>query len=267
MKYAYCTDVHLDHLDPSELKRFYDEVRDATTMDTIMLVTGDITTSCKLFEHIDGLGQACRGKMLYVLGNHDRWGSSLAQCERDLRPHGVPQGHSVFMDLVESIELEEGLHVVGDSGWYDGRNGLQGNPKMILNDWFCIQDYKGKDERRCSAEIADGRAKVLEAKLRAVCASDKTTRVVVLTHVPPFPEAAFHMGRMGDDYAQPWFTSRVIGDVLDQVAKEFYWVKFEVLCGHTHSRAHYKRDDNLVVSTGQAQYGAPRVVIWAPTLW
>ncbi len=267
MPYAWITDPHLDHLSPEELKDFHRQVRDNTTMDTTLLVTGDITTSRRLFEHIDGLGQACRGKMLYILGNHDRWGSSLAQCERDLRPHNLPQGHSVFMDLVDSIELEEGLHVVGDSGWYDGRNGLQGNPRMILNDWFYVEEYKGKNERSCSAEIADRRAKILEEKLRKVCASDKTKHVIVITHVPPYPEAALHMGRPGDDYAQPWFTSRVIGDVLDQVAKEFFWVKFEVLCGHTHSRAHYKHDDNLVVTTGEAQYGDPRIVPWKPTLW
>jgi len=267
MNYRWISDCHLDHITLEELKAFHKTVRDNTTMDTVLLVTGDITSARRLYEHIDGLGQACRGKMLYVLGNHDRWGSSLAQCERDLRPHGLPQGHSVFMDLVDSIELEEGLHVVGDSGWYDGRNGLQGNPRMILNDWSYIGEYRGKDERKCSAEIADARALILEAKLRKLCADPATHNVIVITHVPPFPEAALHMGRPGDDYAQPWFTSRVIGDVIDQIAKEFFWVKFEVLCGHTHSRAFYKRDDNLVVQTAEAAYGDPRIVPWTPTLW
>lgn len=266
MQYAWITDPHLDHLNAEELAAFHTEVRDNTTMDTTLLVTGDITTSRRLFEHIDGLGQAARGKVLYVLGNHDRWGSSLAQCERDLRPHGLVQGHTVFMDLVDRVQLEEDLCVVGDSGWYDGRNGLQGNPRMILNDWFYIEDYRGQDERRCSAAIADRRAKVLEGKLRAACEA-KNNRVIVITHVPPFPEAALHMGRPGDDYAQPWFTSRVIGDVVEQVAKEYFWVKFEILCGHTHSKAFHKRDDNLIVQTGRADYGAPQIVPWKPTLW
>ncbi len=266
MKYAWITDCHLDHLNDEELKLFHSKVRDDTTMDTTLLVTGDITVARRLFEHIDGLGQAGRGKMLYVLGNHDRWGSSLAQCTRDLRPHGLPQGHSVFMDLVDRIQLEEDLCVVGDSGWYDGRNGLQGNPRFLMNDWFYIQEYRGKNERMCSAEIADKCAKVLEAKLRAACEA-KNNRVIVLTHVPPYTESALYMGRPGDDYAQPWFTSRAIGDVLDQVAKEYFHVKFEVLCGHTHDRAFYKRDDNLVIHTGAAQYGDPRIVAWTPTLW
>ncbi len=266
MLYAYITDCHLDHLNAEELAIFYAKVRDNTTMDTTLLVTGDITTSRRLFEHIDELGQACRGKMLYILGNHDRWGSSLAQCERDLRPHGLLQGHSVFMDLVDRIQIEESLCVVGDSGWYDGRNGLQGNPKMILNDWFHIKEYRGQNERTCSAAIADRCARRLEAKLRAAC-EVKNDRVIVLTHVPPFPEAALHMGRPGDDYAQPWFTSQAIGDVLDQVAKEYPGVKFEVLCGHTHSRAHYRRDENLIITTGEAQYGDLRISTWSPTLW
>jgi len=266
MNYSWVSDPHLDHLSPEELEQFFQTVRDNTTMDTTLLVTGDITSSRRLFEHIDGLGQAGRGKMLYVLGNHDRWGSSFVQCERDLRSHGLVQGHSVFMDLVDRVQIEEDLCVVGDSGWYDGRNGLQGNPKMILNDWFYIAEYKGKNERVVSAEIADGRAKILEAKLRAACEA-KNNRVIVITHVPPYTEAALHMGRPGDDYAQPWFTSRVIGDVLEQVAREYFWVKFEVLCGHTHSRAFHKRLDNLVVQTAEARYGHPQIVSWTPTLW
>jgi predicted phosphohydrolase len=264
--FLHVTDVHLDHLSPLELKEFFKKVNEASTFETIMLVTGDITTARRLYEHIDGLGQACRGKMLYVLGNHDRWAGSLANCERDLRLHNRVDGHSVFMDVVDRVQLDVKTCVVGDSGWYDGRNGLQGNPQMILNDWFYVEEYRGKDPRKCSAEIADKRARILEAKLRAAVAAGNE-RVVVLTHVPPFVESAKHMGRPSDDYALPWFSSQVIGDAIDQVAKEFFYVKFEVLAGHTHSKCSYMRDDNLNVTVGAADYGNPRVDPWKPTLW
>lgn len=264
--YLWSTDLHLDHINADERRDFFKKVTMDSSFDTTLLVTGDTTTSHHLFEHIDALGQACRGKMLYVCGNHDRWGSSLVKCDRTLRAHNSVQGHSVFMDLVDRVQLEDDLCVVGDSGWYDGRNGLQGNPLMILNDWFQIEEYRGQDPRRCSAVIADTRAKILEAKLRAACEA-KNDRVIVLTHVPPFAEASRHMGRPCDNYALPWFSSQAIGDVLEQVAKEYFWVKFEVLCGHTHGRHLYKRDVNLTVHVGGADYGHPQVTSWTPTLW
>jgi hydrogenase maturation factor len=75
------------------------------------------------------------------------------------------------------------------------------------------------------------------------------------------------MGRPSDTYALPWFSSQALADVIDQVAKEFSHVKFEVLCGHTHDRYEYKRDDNLFCYVTGAAYGAPYVREYTPRLW
>lgn len=270
MKLILGSDLHIDHLNPEEKADFLTRVkRECDDPNAFLLITGDITSGRTLFEHIDNVAQASRARMLYVLGNHDLWGTSFAEANRVLRPHGLVDGHAVFMDLVDRVQLEDDLCVVGDTGWYDGRNGLQGAPRFIMNDWFYISEYRSNktmSERAFSAVIADARAAILEKKLRAAVAAGNN-RVIVLTHVPPWVEACRHMGQPSDTYALPWFSSQALADVIDQVAKEFFHVKFEVLCGHTHDRYEYKRDDNLFCYVTGAAYGAPYVREYKPRLW
>lgn len=270
MKYILGSDLHLDHLSNEELREFLSRVSTiCNDPDAVLLLTGDISQQSRLWEHVDLVAQASRGRVLYVLGNHDLWGGSFADVNRRLRPHGLSNGHAVFMDLVDRVQIEQDLCVVGDTGWYDGRNGLQGNPRFIMNDWFFITEYRNnqsKSEHAFSAVIADARAAIIDKKLRdAVAAGNK--RIVFLTHVPPWVETCRHMGRPSDDYALPWFSSRIIADTLDQVANEHPDVKFEILCGHTHDGYRWHRGVNMHVHVTGATYGAPYVHEWAPTLW
>lgn len=264
------SDLHLDHVSPEERKEFLERVaKECNDPDCVLLLTGDLTSYKTLYEHIDLVAQAARGRVLYVLGNHDLWGGSFADVNRVLLPHAREDGHAVFMDVVDRVQLEDDLCVVGDSGWYDGRNGEQGNPRFIMNDWFFIREYRAnqtKTERALSADIADARAKVIDKKLRAAVEAGNK-RVIFLTHVPPWVESCRYMGRPSDTYALPWFSSRVIADTIDQVAAEHPDVKFEVLCGHTHDHYKYRRADNLHVYVTGAAYGAPYVRLWTPTLW
>jgi 3',5'-cyclic-AMP phosphodiesterase len=83
--------------------------------------------------------------------------------------------------------------------------------------------------------------------------------VIVLTHVPPYREAAWHEGRHSDDDWAPWFTCRAVGEAIDACAREHPATSFLVLCGHTHGEGTYAPRDNVVVHTAKADYGAPRV--------
>jgi predicted phosphohydrolase len=264
------SDLHLDHLSHEERKEFLGRVRkQCDNPNAVLLLTGDISSQKYLWEHIDELVQVSCGRVFYVLGNHDFWGGSFAQANTALQSHNHINSRAVFMDLVDRVQLEDDLCVIGDSGWYDGRNGLQGNPRFIMNDWFYITNYRdnhGLTERQFSARIADARAYLLDKKLRAACDAGNK-RIIILTHVPPWVEACRYMGQPSDDYALPWFSSQIIADVIDQIAKEHFHVKFEVLCGHTHDHYVYRRDNNLNVYVSGAAYGAPYVREWKPSLW
>jgi Icc-related predicted phosphoesterase len=83
--------------------------------------------------------------------------------------------------------------------------------------------------------------------------------VIVLTHVPPYREAAWHEGRHSDDDWAPWFTCRAVGEAIDTCARQHPAVNFLVLCGHTHGAGTYAPQGNVVVHSAAADYGAPCV--------
>lgn len=267
VNFRWISDAHLDHLGHTSYQEFIAEVkRECASPDTVLLITGDTTTGKRVEGDHYQLAGACAGKMLYVLGNHDRWNSGFAEVEKRLKGSSIHSPNATFMDTSDAIEIEPETFIVGDSGWYDGRNGLQGPPRLLMNDWFFIKEYIGKEPFKTSAQIADACAVRLEVKMRAAIASG-AMRLIVLTHVPPYVESCRYLGNPSDTYALPWFSSQCIGDVLDQIAEEFFHVQIEVLCGHTHDPFDYKRKDNLTVHVVWAQYGDPRIVTWQPTLW
>jgi hypothetical protein len=83
--------------------------------------------------------------------------------------------------------------------------------------------------------------------------------VIVLSHVPPFKETHVYNGKISDDYAQPWFTSKLLGDMLLDAARSYPNINFTVLAGHTHGKVEVSRLHNLHVKVAGAKYGSPRL--------
>ena len=83
--------------------------------------------------------------------------------------------------------------------------------------------------------------------------------VVLLTHVPPFREACWHLGRTSDDDWLPFFTCHAVGEVIRDCLRQHPERRLTVLCGHTHSAGNCRPAENLEVFTGSAEYGSPIV--------
>ena len=154
----------------------------------------------------------------------------------------------------------DGTVVVGVDGWGDGRAGAPERSSVQLNDWRMIREFAEiramadlRARRVRLAVLADEDAAGLETTLRA--AVPGASRVVVLTHVPPFEEACWHEGGRSDPEWLPWFTCVAVGAVLRRVAAQHPAVRFDVYCGHTHSAGEFRASDNLVVHTGRGGYG------------
>jgi hypothetical protein len=81
--------------------------------------------------------------------------------------------------------------------------------------------------------------------------------VVVLTHVPPFLEAAWYDGRYCDPDWLPFFSCKAVGDILSAVMQKHPDKRMTVLCGHTLGVGTSQILPNLVTMTGQARYGHP----------
>jgi Icc-related predicted phosphoesterase len=101
------------------------------------------------------------------------------------------------------------------------------------------------------------RSLTVAAAFRAREALAARGNVVVLTHAPPFRESCWHEGRISDDDYLPHFACRAVGERLAAIMRDSPGKTMTVLCGHTHSSGSARILDNLIVYTGQAQYGEP----------
>jgi hypothetical protein len=68
-----------------------------------------------------------------------------------------------------------------------------------------------------------------------------------------------HEGRLSDDNWLPFFSCKVVGDVLLEAMTQAPDRKMTVLCGHTQGAGEAEILPNLRVITGKAVYGEPVV--------
>ena len=159
-------------------------------------------------------------------------------------------------------QLAEDVILLGQDGWADGRLGDYQNSRVSLNDSRMITDLfqakiLGKFQLlEVMQQLADIDAKLLRDNLeQAIKRHPK--KIIVLTHVPPFKEACLYEGKISGDDWLPYFSSKIMGDVLTQIAQENSSIEFLVLCGHTHSEAKYQPLANLTIEVGVAEYYEP----------
>jgi hypothetical protein len=77
--------------------------------------------------------------------------------------------------------------------------------------------------------------------------------------VPPFMQACWHEGRISTPAFLPHFACKAVGEALVSVMRRHPERGLLVLCGHTHSSGEARILPNLLVRTGAAVYGQPRV--------
>lgn len=88
-------------------------------------------------------------------------------------------------------------------------------------------------------------------------ASVRDSDLLVLMHVAPFAEAAWHEGAMSNPDWLPFFACRAAGEALSEIAPSCRG-RMTVLCGHTHGGGRCEVG-GMTIITGPAEYGFPRV--------
>jgi Icc-related predicted phosphoesterase len=83
--------------------------------------------------------------------------------------------------------------------------------------------------------------------------------IVVVTHVPPFQESAWWMGKPSAPDWLPFFSCKAVGDVLKESMLNYPTRQMAVLCGHTHGSGRVQILPNLTILSGSARYGHPRI--------
>ncbi|HEV8124910.1 MAG TPA: metallophosphoesterase [Gemmatimonadales bacterium] len=258
MRLSWSTDIHLEFLTPAGLSRFV--VTLARSKADAFLLGGDINQALGIEKHLRILERALERPVYFVLGNHDYYHGQVADIRERIAAMSAASPVLRWLPAVGAVGLSDDCGLLGHDGWADGRFGDYVNSRVLLNDYRMIEDFISlgpADRLLLMQALAQGAADFFRAELPG--ALSRWKRVIVLTHVPPFAEAAWHMGKISDKDWLPHFASQVTGVVLKETMEQHPDRELLVLCGHTHSPGEVSVLPNLKVITGGARYGHPEI--------
>ena len=254
---TWLTDIHLEfcsHLTRNEL---YRSINDAAG--EIVVITGDLSAGPHRLAQYVELAEKVRKPTYFVLGNHDRYGTTFANTETVVKRVTAQFSHLARLDGSQLIPLNESVALIGVDGWADGLGGEGPATKARINDFYQILDFATEPEPqvfRAMKERARKYARALRPSLVKALKAYQTT--IIATHVPPYEGAAWHDGSPSSGDYQPFFSSPTMGKLIKAAATEHPGKSVLVLCGHTHSPGIY-RDGNILVATAGARYGYPEI--------
>jgi UDP-2,3-diacylglucosamine pyrophosphatase LpxH len=264
MRLLWATDVHLDHVrKPHAAHTFGAGLAEAHPEASELVVTGDIAEADCIEHILEDLARGFGRPVSFVLGNHDYYGSNFAQVDATVAKLNERLPGLYWLSQGVRV-LAPSTVLVGHEGWYDARLGNPESP-LELTDFRRIEDvFAARDDGHasflsCLRSRADASAKAMERHLLHALEDRAVRSVLVATHVPPFVEASWYRGRTADATWAPFFASRVMGEMLVRIAEQYEHVSLTVLCGHTHGKGTFVARPNLIVHTGAAQYGEPRL--------
>lgn len=255
---AWLTDIHLDHADPAACETLFAALLDAKA--DAVLLGGDLCTFPTLERQLREIRDRAGLPVYFVLGNHDCYGGSIAGA-RALARRLTDEGRGLtWLGAADAIRLTDQSALVGHDGWGDGGHGNTTTTTVRLNDFLMIDELRiMKRPELLKVLKALGTEAAEHLARTATVAAGVFRNLVVLTHVPPFREAAWHEGEESDPDWLPFFVCRAAGEVLVEVVAANPGLTMTVLCGHTHGGGTCTPAERLTVHTGPAEYGAPLV--------
>jgi 3',5'-cyclic-AMP phosphodiesterase len=258
VKAIWLTDIHFEFLIEPELRSFLWQLERAAG--DAVLISGDIGKARSVEGFVSRIADECGLPVYFVLGNHDYYNGTIKDVRARIARLSGRHPLLHWMNVEDPIRLTEDTCLIGHDGWGDGQYGDLDGSAVTLNDFEYIRELRGLQhhERRdligaLGVEAARHFERVLPMALSAY------RHVLVLTHVPPFKEAAWHDGKISADDWLPFFSCKAVGDVLTAAMTKHPDHKMTVLCGHTHGDGTVRILPNLEVVTGSATYGAPEI--------
>lgn len=251
MRATWLTDLHLSMAKPQARAGF--QLQLVAHKPDVLLVTGDTAEAEDFLQYLLLLHEWTNAPVYYVLGNHDFYGSDI-----DFVRESAQRAQGPYLNYLSAMNPTKlGDHVVlGIDGWGDANCGDPESWNVKLNDWKYIQDmravYNMGSPIRLETLRVLGRqeAQKLREKLAWLDSGSPIEKLLVLTHVPPFPQACVYDGKVSDADWLPWFTCIEVGKVLAEYAEAHPATQILVLCGHTHGIGTYQHMPNLEVRTG-----------------
>jgi len=262
MRLAWCSDIHLDHLDEIDRKYFLKLLNDKNH--DLVVISGDITVFRHLSSCLEAFNQLNK-PIAFVLGNHDFYGGSIVD-GRTIA--GLDRANVTYLSKTPNgIKLSEDVVLIGHDGWYDCRSGTV-DGSVILNDFHMISDFKIADGLWTALDsprdlmyvkfrgLADESVSFLKTSILQAFASYR--KIVIATHVPP-PEFSMYNNKQSEPSYLPYFSSTALSRMLIEVAESNKDKSITVLCGHTHGLACGFLADNVEIMVAGATYGYPEI--------
>ena len=275
---TWCTDIHLDHLSEAEVDGFIRrEVLPHEDEGGIVILSGDISSARQLTNHLLKFDACMNRPVGFVLGNHDFYGSSVAKMQNlmsnfvsdwllYLPECYVADGFDADSKFSKQAAATDWV-VLGVDGFADGLSGrVDWYRGPTLSDWIYIGELAVASgagrQALVDAYTRIARAEADKLQERLFFWAAQVPRILLVTHCPPWPHAAWHQGAQSDELYLPWFSSKTVGGTIEMVAQNFPKTKITVLCGHTHGRGYLRVRENVECFTGSAEYGRPEVQDW-----
>lgn len=259
MKPCWITDIHLNFLEDDKAREFLETVHDHDS--DIVFLTGDIAESPVLSDYITMIDQVVGKPVYFVLGNHDFWHTSVSHIHAHFPRFLNEKSFTRWLTTSGVIALDNDTCVIGHEGWYDCRYGDWQSSSFLMREWSCQEDYRGcstmKDVVERSQTLAN--LSIEHFKKWLPDAIKRFRKIIVLTHFPPYDDTHVYMGQIGSPQAQPFFTNRILGELLYVAASANPNKEFTVLAGHTHGQCSKQILPNMMVHVGGAEYGKPQI--------
>ena len=256
VKTYWITDMHLDSCSSDEFKKFLKQIEPGSNL----IISGDISNSYRLESDLNSIGNGLvdRCQIYFVLGNHDFYGSYINEVRRVVAQFIPWQGNLHYLSDYKSPIYcnigKENWAIVGIDGWADARAGHFDMSPDLIRDYKMIHDFTQKNtdtRRRFLNKLGEEEAFKLEQKLNIGVLGDN---VLIVTHVPPYPEAHIYEGQPASNAYLPHFVCVATGEVISDYALKHKDKNIHIICGHTHQECDVKIMDNITVHVGYANY-------------
>jgi Icc-related predicted phosphoesterase len=195
VRIGWLSDIHLNFLHRRRFIAFLRRLGEADA--DAWVISGDIGEADTVVAYLREMRVGLGTPIYFVLGNHDYYGASLRAVHERVR---TAQGEGlVWLTDAGVVWPQEGMALVGEGGWGDARLGDPWGSEVELNDFRFIEDLKGLGRTQLIRKLnrlGDACAQRLRPKLRE--AAVRATSVLLVTHVPPFADAAWYEGRRSE---------------------------------------------------------------------
>jgi predicted phosphohydrolase len=253
----WLTDLHLDYLFPRERKHFLLSL--GRLNPDIVLVAGDLSKACSLENDLKAIQRAASAPVYFVCGNHEYFGSSFSAVREKLVKLSHAHNSLHWLEMISYVNLMKDVALVGHGCWGDARTGSYWKSELHIDlpDFREISDLKTLN-RHERLQYLKNLGEEAARHLATSCgeAAEENKHVIILTHVPPFPQVILDTVGM-DNSGLPFFCCLEAGKAIRKVAETHPNVRFTVLSGHTHTEARVRPMSNIEAIVQGAQYHRP----------